>query len=619
MFGVGCGIAGLPLAKGTSVESQPAGARIGVFATANYFADATAGQGPQFSTSRTLVFAFWRSNGTTNNQCLWGFNTATSGWCILAGNSRNLNLFFRNSGFSSICNVYFGLHVVALTRTSGGTLRASVNGGVAYTVTSPGSYISAAAGAIHAVGKNQGEASQPATQASMLWQAVIDAEASDAELQAWSDQANALDRWHAPPAVRFHSSLLWFCNWEDWDGSSSTFAGVGNGGGASPYTLTKNGTGGGKTPLTGYLRYAIPPFAIWDSSDSILQGQTGLTTGTCRNFGATTQFISSAADTTDGPAGLVIDEVVSAWNATGNICTGINVDDTNLAANNNGLNPIPGLVQVTGYGMRRAVDCPGIVSGAGKTFKVIEAIQSKGAQPFSGGAPTHIRVPATAPLIWIPKTPPTDTCAIVHDSRGMQMTGVTEATGVKGPPYQAWTMLARANMAGSGRRLQCYGWGFGTWAERIKIPADRTAFVDQMVRMGIGTTSNYYVWDLGTNDYPGSSGWASLAGEFEPALTAAITDFISRGISGWKLWVKTPNKRTDVTETNNNTAATPWNLPGLRTSMANVVTAIGNANVILMNAVAFTSDANRPDDGLHDNTAGHVEHEGNFRTAAGFY
>jgi lysophospholipase L1-like esterase len=602
----------------STAQIQPAGARIGQFSAANNFSDTTAGQGPELALGTTLVVAFWRDNGTTNNQYLWGFNTLTTGWFILLGNARNIFLFLRGAGSTGFGNVYFGLNVLVITRTSGNTYRWSMNGGVTQAMTSPGSYVAAGASARHCIGYNVVEAAFPGTQHSVIWQAFINAGLNDADCQTISGQANALDRWHAPTLVTSHANLTWFANWENWDGSSSTFTGTGNGGGASPYTMTKAGTVP-KTVLPSYLRYQIPESAIWDAQPTVTQGVTGQSGLVRRNPFSVARFTSSANDTTGGPGGLVVESDVAVWNFTGNIIAGVAVNGTNLACNNNGANPIPGIVQTSGYGLKRAVDCPGIPAGTGKTFEVTASLLSLVSTTVcSASTPTHVRVPASTPITWLNKTAPANQVINLIDSLGQEQEGVTEVSAVKGPVYEAWPMLERKNFASS--RVACEGWGFGTWAERINTSGKRSATLALLQNLAIGTSQNLFWMMLGTNDY-GTNTYASLA-TFESDLTAFMNALIALNLPGFKAWLASPTTRSDTVETNNNPSG--WNLPNLRTSISNVVTALANANVIYVD----TSDngvldsgwviaANRTD-GLHYNTAGHSGYEVKMRAVVGY-
>lgn len=577
-------------------QLQPAGARIGVFSLLNYWAGAL-GDGPDFSLGRTFVIAFWRSSAA-NNQTIWGFNTATSGWFLIHGNARNLLLFYRGvGGGSSVLssNLYFGLNVVAITRKLDGTVRFCLNGCSAVAVAAPGTYTAGGVLAVHAVGKNQGEVSLPATGSSVLAQAVIDAEATDAELQRWSGQANALDRWHLHPEIAAHGSLRWLANWEDWDGASATFAGTG----ASPYTLTRAGTGGGKTAMPAYLRYRIPRRSCFDNGywENLGGGRIR------HSVFANSRFVSSAVDVVDGPAGLIVDLYVTQVGVVANSNAGLSVNGTNLAANNVGVEP-----DTVGF---RAIDCPGIPAGAGKAFVVTDGSQSQ-ATPgaFTVVAAQYVRVPATTPLAWTPEPVPTHVVVNVSESLFVQVGGITDVAGVKGPPYQAWPMLERANWSAS-RRVVCEGWGFGTWFERIGSASSRAAFLAQMQRVADASVSNWFWLALGTNDF-GLNTYSSLV-TFEADLVSFLGSLSALGLPDFQAFVASPTTRTGEGTPN----GSGFTLPDFRTAMSNAVTTLADPNVSYVEASAYVSAGNRPD-GLHFNPAGHVEYEAAMRLVLGY-
>jgi hypothetical protein len=597
---------GLPVGD-TGIGVQPSGARIGQFSVGNYWS-AAAGTGPDEQNSRTFVCAFWRDAGSVANQYLWGFNSATTGWYLQAGNAHDLRLFHRGASSTYFADIYFGLNVVAWTKTAGGALRWSLNGGVAGALASPGAYTVGGGSAVHAFGYNAAEALGAASQHSLLWNAVIDAELTDADLQTISGQANALDRWHAPVLVTGHASLRWLANWENWDGAAATFVGSGS----SPYTMTKAGTGGGRSVMSGYKRYRVRESAVWDSSQLFSQGASGAV-GTRRSAYATSRFNTGAADpSSSGPSGLIVDSLASTWNVAswpGQIEAGVNAAGANLSANHNGLQPIPGILQVEGYALQRAVDCPGMVPG--------NVVLTDGMQTTAGGAigsastVLYVRVPDSYSVGWTERVRPAATTINVFDSKGGQIEGLDQEYGIINPTYNAWPMLSRANAGAT--RVACEGWGSGAWFQRISSAPLRAAFVETLRQLAAGTASNLYWIELGTNDF-GLVTYAALA-TFETDLAAFANAMIALALPGFKLRLVGPTAR--LNEATNN--ANGWNLPGLRTSISNVVTAVANANVTYVDASAYVSVGNRPDaPQLHFNAAGHIQYEAAMRAVVGY-
>lgn len=588
------------------IAIQPAGARIGAFSAPNHW-EAAPGNTLDFANNTAIAFAFWRVEGTNGNQYLLGCNSALTGFFLQAGNAHDLRLFHGvNSTY--FADIYFGLNVGAISKDGAGALRWSLNGGVARALTSPGAYIQPDVSAILSIGYNAAAASSPADQHSLLWNAFIGAALSDADLQAISGQANALDRWHAPALVTGHAALRWLANWESWDGAAATFAGVGS----APVTMNRVGTGGGRSVMRGYKRYQVPASAVWDSVEAFSQGVTG-TIGLRRSAYAQTRFTTSAEDVAGGPAGLVVDCLASTWNVgawPGQIQAGVNVSGVNLVANHNGLVPVPGFIQTEGYGLQRAVDCPGIVSGADKPVILTDGMQTTtGAGVGSASTVLYVRVPDTDSVIWTPRVAPA-ACAInVFDSLGGQIEGLNQDTGIINPTNNAWPALQRAN-AGA-MRVACEGRGSGTWFQRISSPTLRAAFIESLRKQAVGTLLNLFWIDLGSNDF-GLSTYPSLA-----TLTSDLTSFnngmVALGLPGFKLIIVGPTERLNETSVN----ANGWNLPQLRTALELGVTNTAHVDVTYVNAFAFVSAINRPD-GLHRNPPGHVEYEAGMRPFVGY-
>jgi hypothetical protein len=351
---------------------------------------------------------------------------------------------------------------------------------------------------------------------------------------------------------------------------------------------------------------------VWESAQLFPQGVTG-TLGSRRSAYAQTRFTTGAADVAGGPAGLVVETLTTSWNAAawpGQIEAGINVNGVNLPANHNGLVPIPGFIQTEGYGLMRAIDCPGIVAGAGKAVVITDGMQTMvSGTVASTSTALFVRVPDTDSITWTTRAAPATQYINVFDSKGGQIEGLNQEAGIINPTYSAWPMIHRANAGAA--RVACDGWGSGTWSHRISSAGTRAATVTTLQRLAVGTVSNQFWIELGTNDY-GLNTYANLA-TFESDLALFVAAMVALGLPGFKLRLVGPTTRTNEATNNGN----GWNLPQLRTSISNVVTAAANANVTYVNAAAFVSGGNLPD-GLHPSQAGHIEYEGNKRAVEGY-
>jgi hypothetical protein len=587
-------------------DLQPGGARVGPFSAANHWRGAT-GDGPDEQPGRTFAIAFFSKDVTLRNQYLWGFNSATTGWALTAGDKQDLYLQHEGSTARLVANIYRGLNVIAWTVLLDGSIRWSAEGGVARPLKSAGAYIPAAASAVHSLGFNAAKGNYSATQHSVLWTAVIDAQLADADLAMVSGAANALDRWNPPAVAAEHPQLRWLSSWDDWDGASASFAGDGS----SPYALTRIGNGGTKRTLPAYKRFLIDESAVWDGGELRTQGKTGIV-GTRRSAYAHTRFISDATDIDDAP-GLVVESLASTWNIAswpGQIQAGVQVNGANLAGNNNGLVPTPGIYQKERYGLTRAVDCVGVSAGAAKAFTVTDGMQVFfGTTVQSASTALAVRIPENATLSWVPRAAPTEQIINVFDSKGGQIEGLTNDPDQHNPTYDAWPMLQRKHVP-YGMRVANEGWGSGTWYQRISTPQLRSATVATLSKLAAGTESNRFWTELGTNDY-GLVTYLTLAA-FEADLVAFARDMIALGLPGFELRLVGPTARKDETVEN----AHGWNLPQLRATLSRAVTATANPAVTYEDASGFVSEANLPD-GLHANLAGHVEYEAGMRAVMG--
>lgn len=594
-------------------QVRPAGARIGVFSNANHWYNATIGQGYQLQNNRLIVTAWWRSADTVNSQSVFAFSDANSGWGLIGRLTHTINLFFfgPGAGSATLGDAYLGLNVTALWQDGAGQRWSSLNGGTVTAVDAAvGTYTPASATAVWSIGYSRGNANFAATQASVLWSAVIDdATMTAARVRAFSNARNLLDRWNCPPGIVSATGLQDLKRWALWDGASATFTDIG-------LQLTRAGTGGGKTTMPAYLRYRVPQNARRDNVLTNEMGSVGTPGLQGRCAFTTFSFSSSAADpSATGPAGVILDVGVSYYGATNEsvIQAGLSVNGTNQAGNQAGANPTPGLFPPNGERLIQSVDMPGIAAGAAKTFVVTDGMRAKVlGEILSASSVEYVSVPQTQPLTFNTRAQPTQQVINLTDSIGQYIQGNSATDGVKGPVYQAWQMLERANFAAS--RVMALGWLSGTWAEQISTPAALANLLDQIYR-GRGTTNNRLWCQLGTNDFSFST-YASLA-TFETELTAFVNGVLALGLAGLELRLVGPTQMAGEGVPNSG----GWTLPQLRTSIQNVVTAIANPAVTYVNAGAagfVTFPGNFGTDQKHLTVAGHAQYEASMRAVIGY-
>lgn len=585
-------------------QLQDPGARIGVFSPGNYAQDLTLGRGPEWNVvGRCFGLRVWRS-AASNNQGLWRFgNAALTGWGIISGNSRDTRLFFRPSTASTVLATptFLGLSSYVFSiQDVAGNARCSVNGGAPFAVAAPAAYVAAGGSALHSWGKWQSENAFPAIGSSILQLYVIDGYdsagvTSDAAIQYLSGDANQLHRWHTRLEVPTHPRLLMYNSAPDWGGvAGSNFASGGSGG----YVFQMTGTGGGKTTMAAYTRYRIPSHARFGNAlDRYYERGARI-----YSIFSTTQFTSSAADTSGGPAGLVIDMYGKNLGIVGNADAGVSVNGTNLAGNNIA-------AELDTFDAMRSVDVPGIVAGAAKPFVLTEGLQSielASGEIKPNASPQFIRLPTGSTLVWGDAYGAfSDVDVYDHDSLLCEIVGMTGVAGVKGPPYDAAIPLQRAALGP--RRVVSKGLGGQTWHNLISTAAKRAQYLSELQALARGSVSNRFRVQLGTNDY-GFNTYLLLT-DLTTDLVTMWGSVLALGLPGTKIQLIGTTDRTGGGTPN----PSGWTLANFRTAIQNAVTTLADARVTYLDAAAAVSGANKPD-GLHYNTAGQAEYSA-FLTA----
>ncbi len=574
----------------------PAGAAIGPFSIAGNNWGSAAGVGFDFANSRWFGVRGFRGAGTINNQTLFTFNNgATTGWRLLCSNTASFNLLF-NAATRAIPLAYLGLFHVLVGLDSGGLLWYSLNGGAAVNVAVPGAYTPAGASARVGIGADVTSASFPATQTRILQNYVIDGVSlSPAQMAALTADRNSMDRWHAAPLLTTHPNLAWFLNWEDWDGSAATFAGTGSG----AITLTRAGTGGGRTVLPARSRYRIPQRA-YGATDVFQYYERGANNHRSFSF---VQFVTDAVDTTNGPFALGVGSYGKDLGIIVNAGVGVNSSATgNLAGNNCG-------AELTVFDQIDVCDVPGIGAGS-KTVTLTESIQSiviGTGEIKPNASPQFIDVPLGASVVFVDQytTAPNDQQVFISDSLLEQDVVPSDNTGVKGPFYDSTPPLQRVSAAPRLTSAICLGGD--TWANNIATSGPRARLVAAIKRACRGTVTNWVRMQLCTNDFGFNT--YLLQTTFQANLVLFFTDLFAAGITGLKLQIFGTTDRTGGATPN----GSGWVLADFRTSQSLAVAAFANADCTYIAADTVVSGANKPD-GLHYNAAGHTEWS-NFATA----
>jgi len=591
---------------GTGVAVQPAASRIGPGTAANFLSGA-AGVGREQSPGTLHALCFLAPTDAVNNQHLFGYNAASgAGYQYLRSNGRAINLIWTTGTFVTVMTVYKMFNLLLVYRNLAGNLRVTANGEVTRGVSNPsGGYTNAGGTGVFGILKNAFAGTQTATENSLIWSSIVDfsgGDPTDAQLQAWSNQINLLDCFHAPAALQGgQAGVLDYKHADDWDGVSSF-----TGSGSAPTTLTRNGALG-KFAIPGYDWRDVPEQNVSDSSGILgTQGASG-ETGVRRSSLAQVSFTTDASDNVH--PGMIVEALSSVWLA-GQTQTGLYVNGTGLAGNNVGNEPIPGGVPAAGYGLRRRMGAP--IGGVGaKTVVLVDGGQPKlGAAPQSQGTVTRVGVISGSSFAWVAKATTNKRIINSYDSRGTQTENVSDVPGAKGPCYNAYPIKMRANAAAAGWRVTCEGWGSGTWFERIS-GANLAVYMAIMAACADGVTDNVWVDWMGVNDHIQGT-YGSIAA-FQADYLAMLQAKVALAKPGTRMFEISP-----VTYINAALTINGMVLADYATGIQNAVTALGNPNVVFADGTNAVSLVNRTDaQQLHWNDAGAGEAEAFIRGLSG--
>lgn len=588
------------------VQAASGSSSVGVFSTANHWSQAS--QVLDLDAGVTLVVLF-EVTGHTNNQVIWGCGDATHGWFLIhsAGAGTTLSLFFRGAGGTNwiiSSNVFIGYHCLAISRITGGSIRCSLDGAADFELVAIPIYTANSGTAKQFIGYDSGEGNFAGVNTRVLSCAALAQDSTGLERETFSDAVNGVDRYRLTDDVRLSASLLSELHFDrDWDGSAST---VTSGLGATAFTLTKVGTGGGKVTIAPELRYQIKQNWIHDNGYFI-----SLVTGIRRHsMFARTRFTTDATrmiiDCYSENPGSIIALVQQED-------VGVKSGGTNQAGNSTG-----GLDLDT-FNKLRAVDIT-LPAGSTKQIELIDGYQGIAAGIVKGIYPQFIRVPTTTPITPVIAVAPSRRAVIVCASESAHV-GDSSANYTS-PTYQCWPVLARVNIAASananwtGTQVSVEGWGAKTWFEISGDSTKRSAFIAQVTPMldgSAGTHANRLIFVLGIEDFKNNT-IGSMA-TFETNV-GTLMDAIHAALPSLEITIVLPT--TVKNESTNN--ASGWNLPNVRTRLT-TVQSTRTGFIALVDGTAFVSLANRNADSTNEwifEVAGHVEYEGNFKTAMGY-
>lgn len=246
----GAGVEGLSV-QGTSVQGGSASvpesriaATMGPFATGS--TNLSSAFANDFGAGVTIITCI-EVTARTGNQSISGTAGTTGGWQEQFSNTAH-SLFFTGGTTMAYAEgaPAIGLNIIANTHLAAGPVRGCRNGAAAVQRNAAPTYVAVTGTPSTALGRHAGATPSACTATKILWQARLARDATDAELQSWTDNVNNLDRYRpmqtlvdAIVAQNLVSGSSWCWDAQtDYDSSASTsVTGIGTG-----PTWTKNGT-----------------------------------------------------------------------------------------------------------------------------------------------------------------------------------------------------------------------------------------------------------------------------------------------------------------------------------------------------------------------------------------
>lgn len=545
------------------VQSAPGAARLDSLSSTVYMTSAVGAGGPDLTPGRTIGLRWW-DNDPTADSSPWSYSSGVSGW-FLDSNSLYMYCNIRLAGGTNLVlqseSRVYGLNAIVVTRTAGGALRASMNGSPVKLLAAAPAIVAGDAAAREYLGRaNPAVGTFTAAKVMPVDWMALTREASDAELQAWSD-TGTLDRFHWPAALLGDVALSLRGCAEDLAGGQI----VPRVGASRVLTAT-----GAVTKTTLEAEYVYTP-----SKSIFLDG--------LQTIDATKRAAFQRLRVTTTAQRLAVKVVtqdqarLASWlnyQGAGLLKAGAWVE---FLKNKNGTGNLP-----------PTLDCHDLGAGS-KVVDITEGIRvvTLAGPPYGavGFVVSEVRAPQSTPLTFTKKSTPAALIYVVGDS-------ILEGDKTTVPQNNAWPNIARRN----GASLISDASGSSSWFSWYNDPTARAAAVERIATMVAGVASPIVAFDLGTNDY-GLAPWGGVWANLTACVNATLTAVRAR-LPGATIIVKTPILRSPDGTCNLCRAAI-------------VAGCVGVSGVIVINGETWTVTLSG--DGLHPVDAGQIQMEAQWR------
>lgn len=523
---------------------------------------ATMGPFPTSATSLSVASAYdWAAGVTklsafevtarTGNQSLVGSAGTTGGYQYQFSNTA-MSLFFTGGTTMAFTEgpPAIGVNIMADSWKSAGSLRGTKNGAAVVQRHAGPTYVAVTGTPSTTLGRHAGATASACTATKYLWEAHLNREATDAEMQEWTDNVNQLDRYR-PPATLVAAinatagSWLWDAYTDYSTSSSTSVTGIGTG-----PTWTRNGTPA-KVTIEEEIEHTI---SLSDWHFNVLNVATAAqSSGPTYNRGNAFRefrFTSNAA--------RFAVKGICDWSGAVNMANlGVRQDDT----------PI-GPLNFDRFSVWRRLDVTGL-SGS-HVYRVID-----GAQSLLGGVTAGVynstAVKAiTSVLVQAPKTATFTVSAPSAAANRLVVMGDSFTVGqwsTVTPTTESEVMMLRADYPGDVIAFTCGA--FAHW-HFFKDSTTYNAFTTDLATAFSGATSKRILDLLGTNDQGFHSSFWTNRADFL-AKTGAGFDAINTASSTTRIHVRTALLRTGAYEGSTVTDATPTAGTGAGTAVGGVI------------------------------------------------
>jgi len=485
---------------------------------------------------------------------------------------------------TGLCFLRAGLNIVGFKFASaGGALKRSINGSPVVQAHAGPTVIGLDGTCDHMIGRvSPAVSTYAAVTEGMLWWAHVGVAVSDEELQAWTDQANALERWVVPASLSGHANLVSLTEARNWSGSGS---------------LTSTGS----APVTFAVTGAVPKVTL-PTEKRLLVRQ---------------EFLHNNFDYTEVGSGLDAYAIITdkaelkvVTDATSMVVEGYNAHST-WSPKWHRFGAYDGTTKQSvrsEIALKHEVLQLGALAAGSKTVSVWGGVLSKPTTTILGDWPQAVRVPSSASLdVTMPSTP---SHLLIVGPADSIASGDTATDGATDP----WAVLLGRGAKTYPGSVLVDAYGYRKLADDCSTDGARQALAEKYAAAFAGVTTPRLYVPIGTNDY-------KLAGGLSAANFAAYgADWLDRLkalVPSLEVWWQTILLRNTAGAGDEIAPNSYGDLPSdYRAAVSTIATGRAWVHVVDGTALLAYNVTNFTD--IHPTTVGHGLLGGTILTALGY-